>query len=123
MGTRAKEPWGRQPTTPAFEGAKRAAKNQGGIPMTRQAKEQKRKAEVIYEEYTYDELQEAFSRVHNPDDWRAPILVRCKGEAVNLVVAAIKFYTATNPTVSLNTKTMDYVIESEGYRAGPAGDH
>jgi len=31
--------------------------------------------------------------------------------------------TATTPRVSLHTATMRYLVESEGYRMGPAGDH
>jgi hypothetical protein len=45
------------------------------------------------------------------------------GEMVNIAVAAIKYYTATIPTVSLDTETMTYYVQSEGYRLGPAGDH
>lgn len=91
--------------------------------MTRLRKYERDKKEVVYEGFTYGELEAAFTAVHDPEDWRAPIAARCKGEAVMLVVAAIKFYTATVPRVSLNLETMDYIIQSEGYRRGPAGDH
>lgn len=69
------------------------------------------------------ELEEAFKRVSDPKDWKGPILASCPGELVTLVVEAIKFYTATVPTVSLNTRTMEFIVSSEGYRMGPAGDH
>lgn len=73
--------------------------------------------------YTRGDLSRVFDRIKDPADWKAPILATCPGEAVTVVVEAIKFFTATVPTVSLDTRTMTYVIESEGYRMGPAGDH
>ena len=73
--------------------------------------------------YTLNQLEKAFKAVQNPNDWKAPISAAVKGEAVNLVVEAVKHYTATVPTISLNTNSMTYLIESEGYRMGPAGDH
>ncbi len=73
--------------------------------------------------YTLNQLEKAFEAVQNPNDWKAPICAAVKGEAVNLVVEAVKYYTATVPTISLNTNSMTYLIESEGYRMGPAGDH
>jgi len=59
----------------------------------------------------------------NPDDWKGPIAATMSGEAVCAAVAAIKFYTATIPKVALDVRTMQYLVESEGYRMGPAGDH
>jgi len=78
--------------------------------------------EVVHKGYTYGQLREAFTAAHDPKDWKAPISVWVPGEAVMLTVAAIEFYTATNPKVQLNTETMRYLITSEGYRQGPAGD-
>jgi len=43
------------------------------------------------------------------------------GEWVLPVVAAIEFHTATHPTVQLDVNRMRYLVESEGYRNGPAG--
>lgn len=77
----------------------------------------------VYKNFTEAELKQAFDRVSNPDDWKAEILATCPGELVMLVTAAIEFYTATTPKVELNTRTMEYIVSSEGYRAGPAGDH
>jgi hypothetical protein len=77
----------------------------------------------IHKGYFHKDLEAAFSLVQDPKDWRAPIAVWVNGEAVNLTVAAIEFFTATTPTVSLDPVRMKYLIESEGYRNGPAGDH
>ena len=77
----------------------------------------------VYEGYTEAELRLAFDAVKDPQDWKAPIAAEMPGEVVMPVVAAIKFYTATVPTVSLDVTTMRYYITSPGYRAGPAGDH
>lgn len=73
--------------------------------------------------YDPELLEAVFSRIQDPEDWKAPIAVSIPGEMVSIAVAAIKFYTATVPTVSLNVQTMEYLIQSEGYRNGPAGDH
>ena len=77
----------------------------------------------IYKGYTEEELSKAFDAVANSDDWKDEIAAVMPGEAVTLVVAAIEFYTATTPKISLNVNTMRYVVTSEGYRRGPAGDH
>lgn len=74
-------------------------------------------------QFTQTQLTDAFDKIKDPTDWKNPICARVKGEAVTLVVAAIQHFTATNPTVQLNQNTMDYIIESEGYRMGPAGDY
>lgn len=76
-----------------------------------------------YEGYAVEDLEKVFAELRNPDDWKAPIFASMPGELVNIAVAAIKFYTATNPSVSLDVKTMTYYVQSEGYRLGPAGDH
>jgi len=45
------------------------------------------------------------------------------GEYVPVIVAAIRYFTATEPKIHVDTRTMKYLVESEGYRNGPAGDH
>lgn len=81
----------------------------------------------IYQGFSYPQLKEVFDKAADPDDWRGPIELRCAGEAVTVIVAAIQFFTATEPTVEYSPAakmgTMPFVIRSEGYRAGPAGDH
>ena len=77
----------------------------------------------IWKGYTQAQLSDAFDAVANPHDWKAPICVAVPGEHVSIVVAAIQFYTATEPTIELCISNMRYVITSEGYRNGPAGDH
>lgn len=86
-------------------------------------KERMESPELVHGAYTYGELKKAFDAVCDPTDWKAPIMAAMPGEAVNIVVAAIEFFTATNPKVGVAVGTMRYVVTSEGYRAGPAGDH
>ena len=74
-----------------------------------------------YKNYDIDDLRKVFDRVCDSDDWRAPVAVCVSGEAVLPVVAAIEFMTATIPSISLNVERMKYLVESEGYRNGPAG--
>lgn len=76
-----------------------------------------------YKGYTVADLRTVFDRLCDPTDWKAPITARVAGEAVLVTVAAIEFFTATSPRVALDTQRMTYVISSEGYRQGPAGDH
>jgi hypothetical protein len=78
--------------------------------------------EVVYKGYTLGTLRAAFEAVSDPADWKGPIAATMPGEAVMVAVAAIEFYTATVPTVSLDVRTMTYLVESVGYRMGPAGD-
>jgi hypothetical protein len=80
-------------------------------------------AKAIYKGYTVADLRVVFDRVCNATDWKAPISAVCTGEGVMITIAAIEFYTATTPRVSGPTQHMKYVVESEGYRQGPAGDH
>ena len=73
--------------------------------------------------YKVGELRVAFDAICDPTDWKAPISAAVRGEMVLPCVAAIQYYTATTPTVGLDVQSMTYIIQSEGYRAGPAGDH
>ena len=80
-------------------------------------------AEEIVGGYPVKVLSAVFDRISDPDDWKGPISATMRGEAVGAAVAAIKFYTATDPKVDLDTRTMQYIVTSPGYRNGPAGDH
>lgn len=75
--------------------------------------------------YTQEQLSDAFDAICDPADWKAPVSAWVSGEGVPLAVAAIQHFTATTPTVSacLNRAPIRYLVESIGYRAGPAGDH
>jgi len=79
--------------------------------------------ETRYKGYRVKDLEKVFNRLTDPDDWKAPIATRMPGELVNIAVAAIEFYTATVPQIAVDLTTMTYLVTSEGYRAGPAGDH
>jgi hypothetical protein len=74
--------------------------------------------------YTRQELNDAFSMVTNPDDWKAPINKVIPGYPVTKtkVAAAIMFYTATVATFT-DLDDGRCRVESAGYRNGPAGDH
>jgi len=75
--------------------------------------------------HSLEAMESAFELVREPSDWKAPVCAVVHGEAVSVVVEAIKFYTATVPTVTMRTLPgcIKYLIESPGYRNGPAGDH
>ena len=76
-----------------------------------------------YKGYDVEDLRKIYDKVSDPEDRRGPIEVFVSGENVMPVVASIEFMTATECKVGLDTRTMKYLVESVGYRAGPAGDH
>ena len=76
--------------------------------------------------YSQSQMEIAFKMVQNPLDWKAPICASVKGEWVALVVEAIKHFTATVPTITMRQTPaagITFLVESIGYRMGPAGDH
>ncbi len=71
-------------------------------------------------------LLSAMALVENRKDPRGPIsatlgLEVCEVEP-EVIVRAVQFFTATTPIVTTN-KDGSVTFRSEGYRAGPAGDH
>ncbi|MBZ5499079.1 MAG: hypothetical protein LAP85_21990 [Acidobacteriia bacterium] len=78
---------------------------------------------TVYKGFRVSDLRKVFNKLANPQDWRGPIAASMPGEAVLGACAAIEYCTATLPRVCLDTRTMTYVVTSEGYRMGPAGDH
>lgn len=72
--------------------------------------------------YLIRDLERTLSLVTNPADWRAPIRCLVPTAWLSPVLAAVKFYTATD----LHYVRQDgdlHEMTSPGYRAGPAGDH
>ncbi len=70
-------------------------------------------------------LLSAMRLVENPKDPRGPINARIHSDHCevdpDVIVRAVGFFTATTAKV---TRDGDYlVVQSAGYRAGPAGDH
>jgi len=76
---------------------------------------------TFYDGYRVSRPPEDVREVADPADWKGRIAATMPGECVCAAVAAIKFYTATIPKVALDVQTMTYLVESEGYRIGPAG--
>jgi hypothetical protein len=81
---------------------------------------------VVYKGYRWSDLKRQIDSVTNPDDWRGPIEVFKAPEHVAITIAAIEFFTATEPKVSplrdaMTGDIMAFEITSEGYRNGPAG--
>lgn len=75
----------------------------------------------------HDRLRPVFDKItEGMVSWRDPIAYRITGDSVediNTALDAIRFFTATEPTVERLPGSDDFLITSEGYRAGPAGDH
>ena len=70
----------------------------------------------VYGTFTISNLREAFDRV-SPKNWKDPIACKCNGETVNLVCAAIAFFTGSIPRVKVDVRTMTYYVEADGYYA------
>jgi hypothetical protein len=70
----------------------------------------------VYGNFTISLLREAFNRVA-PKNWKDPIACSANGETVNLVCAAIAFFTGSIPRVQVDVRTMTYYIEADGYYA------
>lgn len=73
-------------------------------------------------------LDDAFARVHDPDDWKAPIAAIIRASELPLVTKAIEYHTATTVKVvdswrPFKNREPLLAITAQGYRAGPAGDH
>lgn len=81
-----------------------------------------------FEGFKVGDLKAIFAKMHDPADWKAPIAVWMSGESVSPACSAIRFMTATEPQVSYSAErhaitTRAFLVQSEGYRNGPAGDH
>lgn len=72
-------------------------------------------------------LQQAFDRVKNPQDWKAPISANVLDSQMDITIKAIPHFTATHARfvqVGRNDKgEAIFHVTAPGYRAGPAGDH
>ena len=76
--------------------------------------------------YEEVELKVAFDEVMVKEaHWKDPICFVVKeGEDFCLYMAAIKHFTATNPIVKPSDQNpKQFIILSEGYRLGPAGNY
>ena len=67
-----------------------------------------------YGVFTIFDLRKAFDRV-SPKNWKEPIACSCNGEVVNIVCAAIVFFTGSIPRVQVDVRTMTYYVEADGY--------
>lgn len=72
--------------------------------------------------FTEPELRIAFSSIQNPEDWKAPIKAYVNLSNLPVVIESIVFFTATEPVITRTAPSV-YLVESIGYRKGPAGDH
>lgn len=75
--------------------------------------------QIVHKGFTREQLDQAFDLVCNPDDWKDVIDAHVSEGMVEVTVAAIEFFTATEVLV---TPDLDAVhVYSVGYRKGPAG--
>ena len=92
------------------------------------------KGRDTFDGYLVSDLEAAFNLIKDPIDWKRPIDAFVPDgfqELVDVAIVAIRFYTATDPTVVKGTgKNPDtgepvegVFITAAGYRGGPAGDH
>ena len=74
----------------------------------------------LYDGHTDAELQSAFEKVQNPDDWRAPINTTILEHELAVVTSAVMYFTSTEVEV-VSKDSHDVTITAVGYRNGPAG--
>jgi hypothetical protein len=75
---------------------------------------------MSYSVFSEEQIKEAFEKVQNPEDWRAPIDAEVSADEEELVIEAIGYYTATQ-VKSTELANGNIRVESVGYRMGPAG--
>lgn len=70
-------------------------------------------------------LRPFFDAVTDPSDWRNPIdahvISTGDSDRVDLTVEAVRWFTATESTVTVDPCRCCAQVQSVGYRAGPAG--
>lgn len=73
-------------------------------------------------DYSIEEMQAMFSRIHNPADWKASFICHVLDEDLELARQATLFFTATE--LEDNWIYPEFTTcYCRGYRQGPAGDH
>lgn len=75
----------------------------------------------VYRGFAWNDLRKAFASVKDKADWKAPISVQVKESRLELVKAAIVYFTSTTAQVMPSTRKGYVLVTADGYRAGPAG--
>lgn len=75
----------------------------------------------MFKGFSEEQLDAAFGKVADPRDWRNPIYEVVDRDVVAVTVAAIEFFTATTVTVKDLDWNDEFMVQSVGYRMGPAG--
>lgn len=72
--------------------------------------------------FRLDQLAEAFDRVRDPRDWKAPIRAVIPEDQRSVVEQAIRWFTDTEPVFIAGPRGgTDLVVLAPGYRRGPTG--
>lgn len=77
--------------------------------------------------YSHEQLEEAFDRVRNLQDWKAPVDTVClnlNAASIKLIKTAVLYFTGTEATIVKLGKKQPGVYQSwrvtaDGYRMGP----
>ena len=79
---------------------------------------------VTFRGYTGAALRAAWDKVAPKSHWKDPICALVPADILDIVCAAIEFYTSTKPSVFVvDYDCKEFVVVAAGYRNGPAGDH
>jgi hypothetical protein len=72
--------------------------------------------------FTHAKLTEAFERVCDRADWKAPIFAQIPATERRVVQQAIYWFTATVPVFATIPRDAEHlIVTATGYRLGPAG--
>jgi len=71
-----------------------------------------------YRGFPVEDLQKAFTKIQNKENWKNPVMCKCHHSQVELVLTAIEFYHADTAQVVGTEPITGYVlIRGNGYQA------
>ncbi len=78
-----------------------------------------------YKGYKVAEIRRAFEALCDPQDWKAPICAWIPHQLFGLAAVAVEFFTCTELKVVGGPEPLTgrILVQADGYRMGPAGDH
>jgi hypothetical protein len=81
-------------------------------------------ADVTFRGYTGAALRAAWDLVKPSNGWKDPICALVSADVLDVVCAAIEYFTSTLPSVFIvDLDCKEFQVVSCGYNAGPSGDH
>jgi len=80
-----------------------------------------REIETLFGTFTRGQMQAAFDKVRDKDDWRAPIVAIIHESNLAVTRAAVQFFTGTLLTLKSKSDRGFCVVMATGFKNGPEG--